>query len=271
MAASAAASAKKTFKARFESAVRMKQCVEAIKEIAREATMQCNAQGITISAISTSQTVYVKLDMRVDGFDRYKCDDAMALGMSLVNLCTVLKIAGDDDWLDLKADEDSDRLEMTIHSPDLCTKTDFSFKLMDIGGDSLDVPPRAPDAVVEMSSRKFKTMLGDMLKMAKFARLSVENGVFSMSCDGDLGPMTTQMRATPPEAKESDRVSIECTRAVAQNFMIRPMEECTKATPLSDRVFLYFTNDQPFEVRYAFKHGDLCYFLAHMVENDAEE
>ena len=50
------------------------------------------------------------------GFDPYRCDRNLPLGINLANLGKILKCARNDDILTLKADDDGDVLSMVFES-----------------------------------------------------------------------------------------------------------------------------------------------------------
>jgi proliferating cell nuclear antigen len=99
----------------------------------------------------------VSLLLRSDGFEHYRCDRNLSLGMNLNSMSKILKCAGNDDNLVLKvifffrgldkvlngtvqADEGSDTLTFVFESPSGDKVSDFELKLLDIQGESLGIP-----------------------------------------------------------------------------------------------------------------------------------
>jgi len=52
--------------------------------LVNEATWECSGNGITLQAMDSSHVALVSLVMRSEGFESYRCDRNMSLGISLV-------------------------------------------------------------------------------------------------------------------------------------------------------------------------------------------
>lgn len=57
------------------------------------------------------------LKMSAPGFDHYRCDKAISLGVNTPNLSKILKCAGNEDLVTIKSEEETDTLSMTFESP----------------------------------------------------------------------------------------------------------------------------------------------------------
>jgi proliferating cell nuclear antigen len=102
--------------ARLQQAKLLKSLLEAIKELVTECNFDCNDSGIALQAMDNSHVALVALLLRSDGFDPYRCDRNLPLGLNLNNLNKILKCAGNDDILTLKADDGGDTLSMVFES-----------------------------------------------------------------------------------------------------------------------------------------------------------
>ena len=60
--------------------------------------------------MDSSHVALVSLQLGVDGFDVYRSDRAMTLGISITNLSKVLRLANADDKVTLRAEEDPTHL-----------------------------------------------------------------------------------------------------------------------------------------------------------------
>lgn len=58
----------------------------------------------------------VALQLNEGGFDKYRCDKAITLGINLVDFSKILKMALTDDVLTLKADEDHSYLNILFEN-----------------------------------------------------------------------------------------------------------------------------------------------------------
>jgi len=56
--------------------------------------------------MDSSHVALVSLTLKEDGFQRYRCDRPLTLGLSIENLSKILKCAGGDDSITLQAEEE---------------------------------------------------------------------------------------------------------------------------------------------------------------------
>ena len=66
--------------------------------------------------MDSSHVSLCALLMRSDGFDHYRCDRSMSLGLNLVSMGKILKCAGNDDTITLKAEDSGDNLTLMFEN-----------------------------------------------------------------------------------------------------------------------------------------------------------
>lgn len=71
------------FEARLISSQTLKKVLEAVKELLNEASFDCSDSGIQLQAMDNSHVALVHLSLRADGFDKYRCDRNLTMGMNL--------------------------------------------------------------------------------------------------------------------------------------------------------------------------------------------
>jgi len=123
------------FEAKIAQAATLKKIVEAIKELVTDAKFECTASGISLQAMDASHVSLVQLLLRADGFEEYRCDRNISLGMNLDSLSKVLKCAGNEDTVTIRADDDADAATFIFESkstppalsPRLCRFASFIY------------------------------------------------------------------------------------------------------------------------------------------------
>ncbi|KAG1241722.1 hypothetical protein G6F68_016533 [Rhizopus microsporus] len=148
--------------ARLQQAKLLKSILEAVRELVTECNLDCNDSGIALQAMDNSHVALVALMLRSDGFDPYRCDRNLPLGLNLTNLSKILKCARNDDILTLKADDDGDVLSLVFESKDSDKVSAYDLKLMDIDSEHLGIPETTYEAVVQMPSNKFQEIVRDL-------------------------------------------------------------------------------------------------------------
>ena len=60
--------------------------------------------GLSLQAMDTSHVALVSLNLSCEGFESYRCDTNVVLGINVGNLVKVLKLADPQDSITLQAD-----------------------------------------------------------------------------------------------------------------------------------------------------------------------
>jgi proliferating cell nuclear antigen len=66
--------------------------------------------------MDSSHVALVSLTLGAEGFDYFRADRAMTLGVSITNLAKVLKLAANEDILILRADDDASTMQIIFEN-----------------------------------------------------------------------------------------------------------------------------------------------------------
>lgn len=131
-----------------------------------DANFDCSPTGFALQAMDISHISLVSLYLRHDGFEHYRCDRNISMGeqvsncpgqesgtpggrrsrggshaspsgMNLNNLAKMLKCAGNEDIITIKAADQGDTVTFMFESPSQDKISDFELKLMDIDSEHL--------------------------------------------------------------------------------------------------------------------------------------
>lgn len=176
----------------------IKKVIEALKDLVTEANFDISATGIQLQAMDSSHVSLCALIMKAEGFDHFRCDRSMPLGINLTSMSKVLKCCNKDDIVTLKAEDDGDSINFMFESKDQDKISDFELKLMDIDSEHLGIPDTEYKATVTMSSSEFTRICNDLSILGETVAISVgKDGVkFSVS-----GEMVRAARAPPTRAR----------------------------------------------------------------------
>lgn len=140
--------------------------------------------------MDSSHVSLVTLQLKSDGFDHYRCDRSLALGINLASMAKMLKCAGNEDTATLKADDEgSDVLTFMFESPSTSVRpggrrgsvsdiavgvvwwylstdqdkiSEFELKLMDIDAEHLGIPKTEYSATIKMPAAEFQRICRDL-------------------------------------------------------------------------------------------------------------
>merc|ERR1711935_792687 len=88
----------------------------------------------------SSHVSLVGLLLRADGFDHFRCDRNISLGINLGSMGKVLKCCNNDDIVTLKAEDNADAMTFMFENQSQDRISDFELKLMDIDSEHLGIP-----------------------------------------------------------------------------------------------------------------------------------
>ncbi|XP_030949287.1 proliferating cell nuclear antigen-like [Quercus lobata] len=97
----------------------LKKVLESIKDLVNDANFDCSATGFLLQPMDSSHLALVALLLRSEGFEHYRCDRNVSMGMNLNNMAKMLKCAGNDDIVTIKADDDGDTVTFMFESPNM--------------------------------------------------------------------------------------------------------------------------------------------------------
>ncbi|CAM9480944.1 unnamed protein product [Discosporangium mesarthrocarpum] len=260
------------FEARLIQGSLLKKIVEAIRELVSDANLDCSESGISMQAMDSSHVSLCSLKLRSDGFDHFRCDVKLTLGLSMANISKILKCAGNEDIVTLKAEDSADTLTMMFESPNQDRISDFELKLMDIDSEHLGIPKTEYNCTIQqMPSMEFARIVKDLSVIGETCTIACDKEGVKFSVAGDLGKGNIMLRNNTSVEKEEDKVMVTMEEPVTLMFALRYLSHFTKATPLGPTVTISMTADNPVVVEYPIStFGYVRYYLAPKIDEDDE-
>ncbi|XP_061175730.1 proliferating cell nuclear antigen-like [Saccostrea cucullata] len=259
------------FEARLVQGSLLKKLMEAIRDLIPEAIWDCSGTGITLQAMDNSHVALVAVNLRSDGFETYRCDRNLSMGMSLASMSKILKCASNDDVITLKAGDNADTVTFMFESPNNEKVSDYSLKLLDLDCEQLGIPDTEYSCVVKMPSHEFQRICRDLSQIGESVVICCTKEGVKFSASGDLGTGNVKLAQNASADKEEEAVIVEMNQAVTLTFALRYLNFFTKATPLSAQVSLSMSQDVPLVVEYKIADmGFLRYYLAPKIEDTDE-
>jgi len=250
----------------------LKKITEAMKDLVTEANFDCSSTGISLQAMDSSHVSLVALLLRADGFDHFRCDRNISLGINLGSMGKVLKCINNDDIVTLKADDNADTMTFMFENQNQDRISDFELKLMDIDSEHLGIPDTDYKALIQLPASEFQRICRDLQILGDTVTIAVGKDGVKFSVAGEMGSGNMTLRQnTAVDTKEEEQVTIEMEEPVTLNFALRYLNFFTKATPLSGSVSLQLSKDVPLVVEYKMPEelGHLRFYLAPKIEDDA--
>jgi len=260
------------FEARLLEGANLKRMMEAIKDLVTEANFDCTSAGISLQAMDSNHVSLVALFLKAEGFEHYRADRNISLGINLASMSKILKCSGSDDIITLKAEDSGDSVTFMFESPKQTRISHFSLKLMDIDSEHLGIPSTEYKCVVKMPSAEFQRIVREITIIGDTVKIGVNKDGVRFSVSGDLGTgsiVCKQNQASDEEEEES--VTIKLEEEVSLTFALRYLNFFAKATPLSKTVSLKMSPDVPLVVEYEMEdQGHIRFYLAPKIDEEEE-
>lgn len=257
------------FEARLVQGQILKKVLEAVKDLLNEGSWDCADSGIQLQAMDNSHVSLVSLNLRADGFEKYRCDRNLTMGMNLTSMSKILKCAGNDDSITIKAQDNADTVTFMFESPNQEKVADYEMKLMNLDQEHLGIPDTNYAAIVKLPSGEFARICRDLSQFGDSIVIACSKEGVKFSASGDIGTANIKLAQTGSVDKEDDAVTIEMEEPVSLTFACRYLNYFTKATPLSPQVQLSMSPDVPLVVEYKIADiGHVRYYLAPKIEDE---
>ncbi|CAH1247008.1 proliferating cell nuclear antigen [Branchiostoma lanceolatum] len=257
------------FEARLVQGSLLKKVLEALKDLIENASWDCSSTGMSLQSMDSSHVSLVQLEMRKDGFDTYRCDRNMAMGVTIASMTKLLKCAGNDDMVTIRAEDNADSMTLIFESPNQEKVSDYEMKLVDLDVEQLGIPDQEYSCVVKMPSGEFARICRDLSQIGEAVAISCTKDGIKFSASGDLGTGNIKLAQSANVDKEEEAVTIEMNEPVSLTFALRYLNFFTKASPLSPSVTLSMSADVPLVVEYKIGDmGHIKFFLAPKIEEE---
>ena len=208
------------FEALLANGLILKKIIESIKELVTEVNFEVTSEAISLQAMDASHVALVALMLRASEFEEYRCDRPQTLGVSIANLAKLLKIAGNDDSIILRAEDEASVLTLVFTGKNNEKMCEFNLNLLTLDAEHMGIPEQEYSAEVKMSSSEFSRICRELTQVSDTLNLAVDKETVKFSISGDIGGGSITMRANPSD-KADERLILSLQEPVAMAFALR--------------------------------------------------
>ncbi|XP_065837548.1 uncharacterized protein [Oscarella lobularis] len=260
------------FEARLVQGSLLKKILEAIGNISTEANFDCSSSGISLQTMDSSHVCLVSLLLRSETFDPFRCDRNLTLGMKISSVSKILRCAGNDDTITIRAEEGGDVVGFLFESQNQDKVSDYELKLMNIDQDHLGIPDTDYDCVIQLPSSEFQRICRDLSSIGESVEISCSKEGIRFSVAGDVGSGSVTLRQNATIDKEDGSVNITMNEPCTLSVALKYLNFFTKASSLSNTVTISMHKDVPLAVEYLIGDtGHIRFYLAPKIGDDDED
>ena len=160
-------------------------------------------RGMRILTISPEKTVLICLKLRAKQFGKFECkNEKYEIGVNLVQLNKMLKMADNEDEIEMYVDSDNiQELVLSVSNENLKRTRDFKLKLMDIDPTQVKPPNVESDVMITMNASEFHKICKDMAQIGQYLEIKCTNNTLIFTCEGDNGSCDTRYATTDDGVK----------------------------------------------------------------------
>ena len=104
------------FQAKIKDVVVFKKIIDSLSSLVNEVNLEATSTGLSLQAMDSAHVSLVSLKINETGFEEYRCDKNITLGLNLSDFSKILKMAKSDDTLTLKAEEENSYLSIVFEN-----------------------------------------------------------------------------------------------------------------------------------------------------------
>jgi len=262
------------FEAKLSQASLLKKVLDSVNSLIEEGTWDCSDAGMALQAMDSSHVSLCSLMLKKDAFEEFRCDRNVSVGLNLATMTKIVKCAGNDDGVTIKASEKGDHVAFVFENQNGGKVSDYEIKQMDLDGEHLGIPETDYSCVVKMPSTEFQRICRDLSQLGESVVIECDKEGVQFSAQGDIGTGNIKLAQTASVDKKEEAVVIEMQEKVTLTFALRYLNFFCKATPLSPQVKLSMSSDVPLVVEYAIGDGEdssyVRYYLAPKIEDEQD-
>jgi proliferating cell nuclear antigen len=230
------------------------EIIGIISELVLEVKLKVSKEGLSIIAIDPANVAMVSFKLPNTAFSELEIEGKEVLGVSLESLKAVLRRIHSGSILIITREEN----ELKLQIKDKVTR-EFNLALIDVEGEEKEIPNLEFSSKIEMSSLDFSEAIEDCSVVADSCSFVSEADKFVIQAKGSLNSFKSEF--------SSDELNIQAETANSK-YSLEYLQKMIKATKLTDKVKINFSNDYPLRLDFVTPFIELSFILAPRVDSE---
>jgi proliferating cell nuclear antigen len=218
--------------------------------------------------MDTSHVALVSLNLSMEGFESYRCDQNVVLGINIANFSKVLKLSDPADSITLQADQDPSTLKLIFENPKTQRSTEFSLNLISLDVEHLSIPETEYSSLITINSGEFSKICKELQALSDSITIKTSPDAVQLEVEGQAGKGFVKLTSNSSD-RADEQTTIEVEEAVEQQFALNYLNLFNKASGLSTQTRLCLHNEQPLVTEFRIDSlGVLKYYLAPKISEE---
>ena len=121
-----------------------------------------------------SHVALVSLNLSAEGFEHYRCDTPIVLGVNVNLLAKVMKLADPSDSITLSAEDSPTHLKLIFENQKTERTTEFTMNLISLDVEHLAIPETEYSSTVSINSSEFNKICKELYSLNETLSISTQ-------------------------------------------------------------------------------------------------
>lgn len=247
--------------------------VEVLKDVIFEASLIITPAMMKITTMDSSKSSLIYLKLESQSFEEYVCRREHRLGISMINLFKIIKMAGHkNDILTLFVKRDTPyELGVVIENEEKRSNTVFHVSLLELDSQDIQIPEFQYKSIVTLPSAMFHRMCRDMQQLSNFVTMETHQGSLTLSCHGDFASQSTTFSPLQGDGTDGDGVMVTTADddRITGTFSLKFLCLFGRTASLSSMVSIFIKQDHPLLLEYTIGSlGKLIFLLTPIIDQE---
>ncbi|MFX1390544.1 MAG: proliferating cell nuclear antigen (pcna) [Promethearchaeota archaeon] len=253
-----------SFTLKLENSRILKGIVETLASIIDETEFRVTPKEFTITAMDPSRICLLKLTIKKENFDEYKCDKESKVGLNLDDLDKILKRSATNDSVDIDYNESEEKIKIKMQREGMSRTRTFSLALLDIEIEEIPMDNLLKieypstwviDTEFLVEAIKDAEIYSEILNIK-----AIEGQGLNFSSTGQIGEMIYDL-------SEEDLIDAKISETSSGAYSLTFLKAILKIASITEKLEISLKTDHPLKMIFnLLEGGELNYFLAPRVE-----
>ena len=221
----------------------IKYLTELLKDLLTDGNLECNSDGIKLLSIDSGRTVLIHMKLFKDGFEDFKCEQPVILGINLEHFFRIIKNLENQDTLKLFVTKDNvNRIGIERFNKEENINNTIYQSLIDIPVTQRDIPSPTFNSVIIISSARFQKICREISQFSDKIEIMVVNNTLIFKGYNESASQEIQIKPTSNGMQFEANTPDEIVQGV---FKLKSLVQFSKCANLSNTLKIMIRNNYP--------------------------
>lgn len=159
-------------------------------------------KGLSLQAMDGSHVALVSLNLSMEGFEHYRADTSMVLGLNVGTLAKIMKLADPTDSITLSAEDNPSNLKLLFENSKTDRCTDFNMNLISLDVEHLAIPDTEYQSVVSINAGEFNKICKELYTLSETLTVTTNPEYVQFGVESESGSGSIKLGANSGVSKE---------------------------------------------------------------------